>query len=175
MHKVMLASQAFEAWDGPLETLQDRRNLPNMRSLLDSYKQAGYSVADFHYCTADQKQPTLSRIYKFTELPATWPLILFNDLAAQLPPDWSDTLRTLEVAVVPLQDITAAVWPHYGQIAIPMGLSNFFLTALGGHFKTGHRGSLQNRPTDQHPGRNFFTLPAGYLQGQFDPVRHSAK
>ena len=27
------------------------------------------------------------------------------------------------------------------------------LRCLGGHFKTGHRGSLQNRPTDQHPGR----------------------
>src|SRR5690348_11910266 len=24
---------------------------------------------------------------------------------------------------------------------------------LGDHFKTGHRGSLQNRPTDHHPGR----------------------
>ena len=34
---------------------------------------------------------------------------------------------------------------------------------LGGHFKTGHRGSLQNRPTDYHPGRTFFTLLAGDL------------
>ena len=34
---------------------------------------------------------------------------------------------------------------------------------LGDHFKTGHRGSLQNRPTDHHPGRTCFTLPAGGL------------
>ncbi|MBZ5624519.1 MAG: helix-turn-helix domain-containing protein [Acidobacteriia bacterium] len=37
------------------------------------------------------------------------------------------------------------------------------LRALGGHFKTGHRGSLQNRPTDHHPGQTCFTLPAGCL------------
>jgi hypothetical protein len=34
---------------------------------------------------------------------------------------------------------------------------------LGGHFKTGHRGSLQNRPTEHHPGRTCFTLPDGCL------------
>ena len=34
---------------------------------------------------------------------------------------------------------------------------------LGGHFKTDHRGSLQNRPMEHHPGRACFTLPAGPL------------
>ena len=37
------------------------------------------------------------------------------------------------------------------------------IKSLGGHFKTGHRGSLQNRPTDHHPGQTCFTLPAGCL------------
>jgi DEAD/DEAH box helicase domain-containing protein len=39
-------------------------------------------------------------------------------------------------------------------------------STLGGHFKTGHRGSLQNRPTDQTPWRTLFTLPAGGLATQ---------
>jgi hypothetical protein len=43
---------------------------------------------------------------------------------------------------------------------------------LGGHFKTGHRGSLQNRPTNHHPGRTL-VLPhrLALWQVQFDPVR----
>ena len=48
---------------------------------------------------------------------------------------------------------------------------------LGGHFKTGHRGSLQNRPTEHHPGRTCFTLSAG-LFGKSSlnhQSRHSAE
>src|SRR5437879_3646911 len=47
-------------------------------------------------------------------------------------------------------------------------------TPLGDHFKTGHRGSLQNRPTDHHPGRTCFTLPAGGLASPVltSPVPH---
>ena len=33
------------------------------------------------------------------------------------------------------------------------------LKHLGGHFKTGHRGSLQNRPTEHHSGQTIITLP----------------
>src|SRR5437763_9857715 len=45
---------------------------------------------------------------------------------------------------------------------------------LGDHFKTGHRGSLQNRPTDHHPGRTCFTLSAGGLANPVwpSPVPH---
>ena len=41
---------------------------------------------------------------------------------------------------------------------------------LGGHFKTGHRGSLQNRPTDEHPGRPVLPHRLAVWQVQFGPA-----
>ena len=45
------------------------------------------------------------------------------------------------------------------------------LELLGDHFKTGHRGSLQNRPTDHHPGRLVLPYRLAVWQVQFGPVR----
>src|ERR1035438_2328127 len=38
---------------------------------------------------------------------------------------------------------------------------------LGDHFKTGHRGSLQNRPTDHHPGQLVLPYRLAVWQVQF--------
>ena len=45
------------------------------------------------------------------------------------------------------------------------------IVTLGDHFKTGHRGSLQNRPTDHHPGRLVLPYRLAVWQVQFGPVR----
>ena len=57
-------------------------------------------------------------------------------------------------------ELYAAMFTGKGKDVMEPVLRNLI---LGGHFKTGHRGSLQNRPTDHHSGRTCFTLQAGPL------------
>src|SRR5215472_4169532 len=75
---------------------------------------------------------------------------------------------------MPSADFCSAVRPPFDGLSrrsdteqISWGkLSRLLCTvALGGHFKTGHRGSLQNRPTEPSSWTNLF-YPIGHWFGK---------
>jgi hypothetical protein len=53
--------------------------------------------------------------------------------------------------------------------------ASILILILGGHLKTGHRGLLQNRPTDVSPGQDSYTPPTGISAMIFSMMRKVAR